>query len=168
MYCRSSKTRLKVQFLAFMALGHSLAHLNENNNLEIPRWGVTRYVRGGLYVSVRAGLIMAGGVQPEKEEKKVVNYMRKMWAEHWISQADKNVCHAEGCTRPWQNGGDRGGTEVTGGLRNILFAVAQLHSEGEGVDLKLLFDSCLGVGTGNITQFLCTEQPTRRAGRQET
>jgi hypothetical protein len=113
-------------------------------------------LQGGVYASLRAGLLQVCAFQPGYEDNIVNNYMRKTWGALWIEQGDKNKCHTEGCTNPIRDGGNRGGTEVTGGMRNILAAVDQLYSEGDGVDLKLVIDSVLDVGKGKITRFLCT------------
>jgi hypothetical protein len=51
------------------------------------------------------------------------------WRQQWVLEGGKNQCH--GCTNPISVGNNRGGTEVTVGMRNILYAVALLHSSGE-------------------------------------
>jgi hypothetical protein len=76
--------------------------------------------------------------------------------EHWGSQGQANQCHTAGCEHPLHRDGiQEGATEIVGGLRNVLFAVQQLHDEGAGVDLKRLVDDVCTVGPGRITQLLC-------------
>jgi hypothetical protein len=87
----------------------------------------------GLYVSVRAGFVVGGLVASGgQHERQLITYIHS-WRQHWVTEAGKNACHAANCPNPIWAGGCRGGTEVIGGLRNILYAaVALLHSQGEG------------------------------------
>ena len=105
--------------------------MNSNPDLRVTAGSVAqRFSAAKGYLTIRDGLITGGFLAKGGHLEKILMKYMARWCPHWVREGGKNQCH--GCPNPLSVGNNRGGTETTFGMRNILYAVALMHSEGEG------------------------------------